>query len=252
MTALVLVPARLAATRLPDKPLADIAGVPMIVRVMRLAAAAGVGPVVVAAGDRAIVETVEAAGGRAVLTDPTLPSGSDRVHAAMHLVDPEGRHDIVVNVQGDLPDIDPATIAAAVGALADPAVDIGTVAAPISDEAERTDPNTTKAIIEMPPGGGGGRALYFSRATAPSGDGPLYHHIGIYAFRRAALDRFVTLPPSVLEARERLEQLRALAAGMRIDVAIVPAAPKAVDTPADLEAARRRIAAAGQTAAPGV
>ncbi|MEQ9815740.1 MAG: 3-deoxy-manno-octulosonate cytidylyltransferase [Azospirillaceae bacterium] len=252
MTALVLVPARLAATRLPDKPLADIAGMPMIIRVLRQAEAAGVGPVVVAAGDRAIVEAVEAAGGRAVLTDPALPSGSDRVHAAMHIVDPDGRYEIVVNVQGDLPDIDPATVAAAVEAMADPAVDIGTVAAPITDDSERADPNTTKAIIEMAPGGSGGRALYFSRATAPSGEGPLYHHIGIYAFRRAALDRFVALPPSVLEARERLEQLRALAAGMRIDVAIVPAAPKAVDTPADLEAARRRIAAAGQAAAPGV
>ncbi len=234
---IVLIPARLASTRLPDKPLADINGVPMIVRVWQRAMAADIGPVAVAAAEPEIVSAVEAAGGRAVLTDPALPSGSDRIHAALGLLDPDGRHDAVVNLQGDLPAIDPAALRTVLAALA-PGVDIATLAAEIAEERERTDPNVVKAVLALPPGARCGRALYFTRATAPTGPGPLWHHIGIYAYRRAALARFVSLPPSPLELRERLEQLRALEAGMRIDAAIVDTIPHGVDTPADLERVR--------------
>ena len=238
----IAIPARLAARRLPDKPLADIAGAPMIVHVWRRAVAAGVGPVVVACAEPAIAEAVDRAGGRSVMTDPDLPSGSDRIRAAMAVVDPDGSHDAVINLQGDLPTIAPEAIRAALMPLADPAVDIATLAAPITDPAERDDPNVVKAVVELAAGAGRGRALYFTRATAPSGDGPLFHHIGLYAYRRAALERFVTLPPSALEQRERLEQLRALAAGMRIDVAVVDAVPPGVDTPADLARVRALLA----------
>ncbi|MBM3488628.1 MAG: 3-deoxy-manno-octulosonate cytidylyltransferase [Alphaproteobacteria bacterium] len=241
---IVVIPARLAATRLPDKPLADIHGVPMIVHVLRRAVEADVGPILVAAGDAAIVEAVAAAGGHAVLTDPALPSGSDRVHAALERIDPGRRHDVVVNLQGDLPTIDPALIRAALAPLDDPAVDIATLAAAIGEARERTDPNVVKAVIALAPGARIGRALYFSRATVPSGDGPLYHHIGLYAFRRAALARFVALPQGALERRERLEQLRALENGMRIDVACVDTVPLGVDTSADLDRARAMLAPA--------
>lgn len=238
MQPLVIVPARMAASRLPGKPLADIHGLPMIVHVWRRAMAAGIGPVVVAAAEAEIAQAVERAGGRAVLTDPAHPSGSDRIHEAMNKIDPEGRHDPVVNLQGDFPTIDPATLAACIEPLAEPAVDIGTLATPIHDAAEANNPNVVKAVTAIDPATRRGRALYFSRHAVPAGEGPLYHHIGIYAYRRAALTRFVKLPPGALERREKLEQLRALEAGMRIDVRLVDSGPFGVDTPADLARAR--------------
>ena len=239
---LVIIPARLAATRLPDKPLATIAGAPMIVHVWRRAVEADVGPVIVACGDRAIAEAVEAAGGEAVMTDPDLPSGSDRVQAAAAIRDPGGRFGIVVNLQGDLPAIDPALIRASLIPLRDPAVDIATLVVPTADPGERDNPNVVKAVMSLAigpmVGPMVGRALYFTRAAAPAGAGPVWHHIGIYAWRRPALDRFVGLPPSPLERREKLEQLRALEAGMRIDAAVVDGVPFGVDTPEDLARAR--------------
>jgi 3-deoxy-manno-octulosonate cytidylyltransferase (CMP-KDO synthetase) len=239
---LVLIPARLAATRLPNKPLADIVGEPMIVRTWRRAVAAGIGPVTVATDAVPILEAIQAQGGRAVMTRDDHASGSDRIAEAMEIVDPEGRHDVVVNVQGDFPTIDPRAIAASILPLADPAVDIATLVFPIEREDEKTNPNVVKMIgTEVAPGRF--RALYFTRATAPSGEGPLYHHIGVYAYRRAALRRFVGLPPSTLELRERLEQLRALEAGLRIDATIVDDVPLGVDTPHDLERARDMLAA---------
>ncbi|MGE4220156.1 MAG: 3-deoxy-manno-octulosonate cytidylyltransferase [Alphaproteobacteria bacterium] len=239
---ILVIPARLAASRLPDKPLADIHGRPMIVHVWQRAVEADLGPVLVAAAEPAIAEAVTAAGGRAVLTDPAHPSGSDRIREALARVDPAGRHDAVVNVQGDLPTIEAAAIRAVFAPLADAAVDIATIAAEIREPAETTNPNVVKAVFAPDPATGIGRALYFTRATAPSGEGPLYHHIGLYAYRRAALDRFVSLLPGRLERREKLEQLRALEAGMRIDVALVDTVPLGVDTPADLERARSLLA----------
>lgn len=239
---IVVIPARLGSTRLPDKPLADILGEPMIVQVWRRAMEAKVGPVVVAAGEASIVEAIEKAGGTAILTDPDLPSGSDRIHQALYRFDPDKVHDAVINIQGDLPTIEPAPIRAALALLSDPHVDIGTLAAEITRAEERDNPNVVKAVFACPPGTRQGRALYFTRATAPSGDGPLYHHIGLYTYRRDALERFVALPPGILEQRERLEQLRALEAGMRIDVALVDTVPLGVDTPADLERARVMLA----------
>lgn len=235
---LILIPARMAATRLPGKPLADIAGLPMIVQVMRRAQEAKLGEVVVAADSGAIATAVEKAGGRAVLTRHDHASGSDRIYEALEAIDPEHRAKIIVNVQGDLPTLNPADITAAIGPLADPSVDIATLAAEISTPEERTNPNVVKAVVS-PVGDRHLRALYFTRATAPYGDGPLYHHIGLYAYQRAALARFVSLPPSPLEKREKLEQLRALEAGMRIDVVIVDSVPLGVDTPEDLERARQ-------------
>ncbi len=228
----------MASTRLPGKPLADIAGQPMIVHCWRRAVEADVGPVIVACAEREIADAVEAAGGTAVLTAPDLPSGSDRAAAALATIDPDEAYDAVVNLQGDLPTLDPAAVRAAYAALATQGVDIATLACPIVDDGERGDPNVVKAVIALQPGAAQGRALYFSRATVPSGAGEHYHHIGLYAFRRAALTRFVALPVSGLETRERLEQLRALEAGMRIDVALVDTVPLGVDTPADLERAR--------------
>jgi len=235
MKPLIVIPARMASTRLPGKPLAAIAGAPMIVQVWRRAVEADCGPVLVACAEAEIADAVRAAGGEAKLTRPDHPSGSDRVHEAA-----EGRDcDVVINLQGDLPALDPAAIRAVLTPLADPAVDIATLAAEIVEPHERTDPNVVKAVLSLAPGARIGRALYFTRATAPSGDGPLWHHIGIYAYRRAALERFVRLPVGRLELRERLEQLRALEAGMRIDAGLVDAVPFGVDTPADLERARR-------------
>jgi 3-deoxy-manno-octulosonate cytidylyltransferase (CMP-KDO synthetase) len=239
MSALIVIPARLKATRLPDKPLATIGDAPMIVQVWRRAMAAKAGPVVVAAGDQAIADAVTAAGGKAVMTDPDLPSGSDRVHAAAEAVDPAGQHDVVVNLQGDLPTLEPRLISAAVAALADSAVDIATLVAKITDPQELTDPAVVKAAVSIAPGQTVGPALYFSRNVIPSGPGDHYHHIGIYAYRRPALRKFVTLKPTVLELRERLEQLRALENGMRMAAALVDTIPLGVDTPADLERARR-------------
>jgi 3-deoxy-manno-octulosonate cytidylyltransferase (CMP-KDO synthetase) len=239
MNPILLIPARLASTRLPAKPLAEIGGVPMIVRVLRQAVAAGLGPVVVAAGETEIVAAVEAAGGRAVLTDPALPSGSDRVHAALEDLDPGRHYDVVVNLQGDLPALDPAQIRTVVTALTQSGADIATLAAQITDPSERDNPSVVKAVVAWNEGGRLGRALYFTRATAPGGDGPLFHHVGIYAYRRDALARFVALPPSPLEIREKLEQLRALEANMSIAVARVDTVPLSVDTPLDLERARK-------------
>ena len=232
----VVIPARLASTRFPDKPLAARLddGEPMIVNVWRCAVAAKVGPVVVACGDAPIKAAVEAAGGRAVMTDPDLPSGSDRVFEAVQRIDPDRQHDAVINLQGDAPYIEAATIRAVLDPLADPDVDMATVAAEISGDDQRADPNVVKAVFSLAAGGRSGRALYFSRAAVPAEDGPLYHHIGLYAFRREALERFVSLPQGVLERRERLEQLRALEAGMHIAVALVDTVPDEVNTPEDL------------------
>jgi len=238
--AVILIPARMAATRLPGKPLADIGGVPMIVHVLRRAAEAGVGPVIVATDSREIAAAVERGGGEAVLTRPDHPSGSDRLHEALGKVDPAGRFQAVVNVQGDLPTLDPADVRAALALLADPVVDVATAAAEIRNPEERTNPNVVK-VVGSPASPRRLRALYFTRATAPYGEGPLYHHIGLYAYRRAALARFVALPPSPLEVREKLEQLRLIEAGLRIDVALVDSVPLGVDTPEDLEAARRAL-----------
>ncbi len=239
---LVLIPARLAATRLPDKPLADIAGEPMIVHVWRRAVEAGIGPVAVATDAPEIADAVTRAGGRAVMTRDDHPSGSDRIFEAVEKLDPEGRHDVVVNVQGDLPTIDPAAIAASIAPLSDAAVDLATLVAVIEHEEEKTNPSVVK-MVGSPVSPGRFRALYFTRATAPYGDGPLYHHIGLYAYRRRALQRFVSLQPSPLETREKLEQLRALEAGMRIDAVVVNDVPLGVDTPHDLERAREIIVA---------
>ena len=236
--ALIVIPARLASTRLPNKPLAEIAGAPMIVQVWRRAMEAGVGPVLVAADSAAIAEAIHAEGGEALLTEPGLPSGSDRICAALGRFDPDRRFDVIVNLQGDLPTIEPASVRASLRPLQDEKVDIATLAALISREEERNDPNVVKAVgAKLGPSRM--RALYFTRATAPWGEGELYHHIGLYAYRRAALERFVALPPSPLERREKLEQLRALETGMRIDVEIVEAVPLGVDTPHDLERARK-------------
>ena len=232
---LVLIPARMASARLPGKPLADIAGLPMIVHVLRRAEAAAVGPVAVATDSEAIAAAVEKAGGRAVMTRADHVSGSDRIFEALGALDTPAR--IIVNVQGDLPTLAPQDVRAALGPLADAEVDIATLAAEIRDAGERVNPNVVK-VVGTPIGARRLRALYFTRAPAPFGDGPLYHHIGLYAYRRAALERFVGLPPSALERRERLEQLRALEAGMRIDVTIVDTLPLGVDMPEDLARAR--------------
>ena len=234
---IVLIPARMNAARLPGKPLADIHGVPMIVHVWRRAVAADVGPVWVAADDPRVVEAVASAGGKAIMTRCDHPSGSDRVFEALGLVDADGAHDIVVNVQGDLPTIEPSIVRASLAPLAEEAVDIATLATPIRRDEEKDDPNVVKVIAtELAPTRL--RALYFTRARAPWGEGRLLHHIGLYAYRRDALERFVAAPPSPLERREKLEQLRALEAGMRIDVVLVDTAPLGVDAPEDLERAR--------------
>jgi 3-deoxy-manno-octulosonate cytidylyltransferase (CMP-KDO synthetase) len=238
---LVLIPARMAATRLPGKPLLDIAGLPMIVHVLRRAEAAKIGRVAVATDTPDIAAAVTAHGGEAVMTRADHPSGSDRIFEAMKILDPEGRAEIVVNLQGDFPTITPDTIRSVLPPLADPAVDISTLASEIHTEEEDLAPSVVKAV-GSPIGPRRLRALYFTRATAPWGDGPRYHHIGLYAYRRTALERFVRLPPSPLERQEKLEQLRALEAGMRIDITIVDTVPRGVDTPADLETARQILA----------
>ena len=238
MNPIVLIPARMAATRLPGKPLADIEGLPMIVRVLRQAEAAGIGPVAVAAGDSEIVQAVTAAGGRAVLTDPDLPSGSDRILAAMAELDPQRRHDVVINLQGDIPFIQPSAVAVCADLLAgEPACDISTVMVAEADPAERTNPDIPKVVAAMAPDGRSARALYFTRSVL-YGDGPVWLHHGIYGYRRAALERFCAAPPSPLERRERLEQLRALELGMTIWAAVLDEAPISVDNPDDLARAR--------------
>ena len=237
MNPIVLIPARMAAARLPGKPLADIGGEPMILRVMRQAEAAGVGPVVVAAGDPEIAWAVEQAGGRAVLTDPDLPSGSDRILAALGEIDPAGAHDVVLNVQGDMPFVDPNLLAACVALTGEAGCDIATVVAPEASPDDRTNPDVVKAVLAMQPGGRTGRALYFTRSTL-YGEGPVWRHIGLYGYRREALARFHAAPPSALERREKLEQLRAMELGLSIWAVVVDEAPISVDNPADLERAR--------------
>lgn len=234
---IVLIPARMASTRLPGKPLADIAGLPMIVQVLHRAREADVGRVVVATDSTEILNVVETHGGEAVMTGADHVSGSDRIWEALKNVDPDGAHDVIINVQGDLPTIEKAAIRASLAPLADPSVDLSTLATQIVDEEERTNPNVVKLIGTAVPEQAGFsilRALYFSRATAPWGEGPLYHHIGLYGWRRSALGAFVELPPSTLELREKLEQLRALEAGMRVDAALVSGVPLGVDTADDL------------------
>ena len=246
MSCVVIIPARMASSRLPGKPLADIAGVPMIVRVWRKAVESALGPVVVAAAEVEIAATITQQGGVAVLTNPELPSGTDRVFAALQVVDAGCKYDVVVNLQGDLPLLDPAYLHTVERTLASSMADIATLAAPIENEDDFDNPNVVKPVVAWSDGSSPGRALYFTRGRAPFGAGPLYHHIGIYAFRRPALSRFVALPPSWLERRENLEQLRALEAGMSIAVGRVDAVPLSVDTPADL--ARARAAASSQPA----
>jgi len=238
MNPIVIIPARMAATRLPGKPLADIGGLPMIVRVLRRAEQARIGPVAVAAGDPEIVAAVQAAGGRAVLTDPALPSGSDRILAALAVLDPGGRHDAVINLQGDMPFVGADVLSACAGLLADEsACDIATVVAAEDSAADRANPDVVKAILALKPGAARGPALYFTRSTL-HGDAPVWRHIGIYGYRRAALERFNAAAPSPLEQREKLEQLRALELGMSIWATVIDKPPISVDTPADLQRAR--------------
>ena len=237
----ILIPARMSSTRLPGKPLLDIAGDAMIVQVWRRAMEADLGPVLVAADCHEIAQAIRDAGGDAVVTNPDHPSGSDRIFEALEHIDPNHRYDVVINVQGDLPTVDPAAIRACLAPLENEEVDIATIAAEISEESEKTNPNVVK-VVGSPVKDGQLKAYYFTRATAPHGDGPLYHHIGLYAYRTAALERFIALPESHLEKREKLEQLRAIEAGMRIDVAIVDDVPLGVDTAEDLERARKMLA----------
>jgi 3-deoxy-manno-octulosonate cytidylyltransferase (CMP-KDO synthetase) len=240
MRALIVIPARMAATRLPGKPLADIHGQPMIAWMVKAGLAAGLGPVVVAAGETEIVAAAERAGARAVLTDPALPSGTDRVHAAAKAFG--GDYDAIVNLQGDMPTVDPSIIGQAVGVLAESGADIATLVSASDAPLDRDNPNVVKAIMAMS-APDRGRALYFTRAPAPWGEGPIWRHVGLYVYRRAALDRFVAAPPSPLEQREKLEQLRALEMGMSIEAGVVKDFPKGVDSPADLEAARAELKA---------
>ena len=243
MNPIVIIPARMASTRLPGKPLALINGRPMILHMLDRGREAGIGPVAVACGDQAIFDAVTAAGGRAVMTDPGLPSGSDRVHAALMALDPEARHDVVVNLQGDFPTLDPAGLRLVITPLADPRVDIGTLVVPIKDDTEAATASFVKAACAFRDREPIAPALYFSRTAIPWGTGPLWHHVGIYAYRRAALERFVALPRGLLEQREQLEQLRALEDGMRIACARMDHGPFGVDTPEDLEHARLVLAA---------
>jgi len=246
MNPITVIPARMASTRLPGKPLLPIAGLPMIVQVWQRGIEADTGPVVVAAAEQEIVEAVRDAGGEAVLTDPDHPSGSDRIHEAVERADPDGRYDTIINLQGDLPALDPATIRAALKPLAaDADVDIGTLVTLIDEAEELANPNVVKAVTAFADGVDTARALWFSRLKAPGGEGPHWHHIGLYTYRRAALRRFVGLPPSLLEQREKLEQLRALENGMRIDAARVETMPLGVDTPEDLARIRAQFDANG-------
>ncbi len=242
MRPIIIIPARMASNRLPGKPLADIHGKPMIVHVMERAQEANAGPVFIACAEEDIAKAVELAGGHAILTNPDHPSGTDRIWEALTHIDPNGAHDIIINVQGDLPTLDPTLINAALNPFtADTGADITTLAAPITEKAEHTNPNVVKPVVAWQ--GDHGRALYFTRATAPHNDGERFHHIGLYAYRREALERFVSLPPSPLEEREKLEQLRALEAGMQIDVVKVDTVPLGVDTPEQLETAKAIIGA---------
>lgn len=237
MSVLIVIPARMKATRLPNKPLAEIGGMPMIVQVMRRAEESGVGEVVVACDGEEIAHAVVTAGGRAVITDPDHPSGSDRIWEAVNKTGATA--DIIINLQGDVPTLEPRLLKELLQPMQNPAVDIATLAAPITRAEEHENPSVVKAVLSLEKIGNAGRALYFTRCAAPYGEGIRYHHIGVYAYRRAALERFVSLPPSPLEIREKLEQLRALEAGMRIDAMVVNTVPLGVDTPEDLERARK-------------
>ncbi len=253
MNPIIIIPARMASTRLPNKPMALIGGLPMIIQVMKRAQASGIGRVVVACDGEEIAGAVRGAGGEAVLTDADLPSGSDRIFQALSKIDPDKNHDVIINVQGDMPCLDPQIIKQVFTVLENLEVDIATLAAIITKEDEKNDPAVVKIVMshesqvmreeKIPmthdPKPMTARALYFSRAPIPYGEGDLYHHIGIYAYRRQALEKFVSLPPSILEVREKLEQLRALEAGMRIDVAVVDTVPLGVDTQESLEKARK-------------
>ena len=239
--AVVLIPARMASTRLPGKPLADIGGKPMIVQVALRAREAGAERIVVAVDDEQVFSAVQNAGFDVMMTRDDHQSGSDRIFEALQKADPYGKAEYVINVQGDLPTIEAETIRASLRPLENAAVDIATLTVEITDEEEKTNPNVVK-VVGSPLSETRLRALYFTRTTAPYGDGPLYHHIGLYTYRRSALETFVSLPPSPLEKRERLEQLRALEAGMRIDAEIVRSVPLGVDTPHDLEKARKILA----------
>ncbi|EUK18757.1 3-deoxy-manno-octulosonate cytidylyltransferase [Commensalibacter papalotli (ex Servin-Garciduenas et al. 2014)] len=241
MNALIIIPARLASTRLPNKPLADIYGKPMIVHVMEQAQKANIGPVIVASGDKEITDIITQAGGRVIDTDPDLPSGSDRVYQAFLKVENHQDYDVIINLQGDLPLINPDDIRQSLRPLSDSTVDIATLIAPIKTDFERNAPSVVKVACSFKDQDTIGKALYFSRALIPSGEGPLWHHVGIYAYRKAALERFISLPASYLESREKLEQLRALEAGMSIGCATIQDAPFGVDTPEDLENVRKII-----------
>lgn len=238
---LTLIPARMQATRLPGKPLREINGEPMIIHVWRRAVEADIGPVIVATDHQEIASAIEAVGGKACLTRSDHASGSDRIYEALLKSDEAGKYSKIINLQGDLPTLDPALVKQCAALLDEPAVDVSTLAVEIADEAEKTNPNVVK-MVGSPLTPTHHRALYFTRATAPTGEGPLYHHIGIYGYQRDSLKRFIALPPSPLEQREKLEQLRALEAGLRIDVAIVNTHPLGVDTEADLEKARALLA----------
>lgn len=242
--ALIVIPIRLASVRLPQKPLADIHGKPMALHVWERAVAAGIAPVVVACDSQEVKDLIEKAGGQVVMTDPDLPSGSDRVYAALTAYDPSGKYDVVVNLQGDLPNVDPQALKAVLTPLSDATIDVATVAAQITDMSELDNPNVVKIALAHNADGSMGRALYFSRSCIPHGDGPHYHHIGIYAYRRPALKKFVELPPSTLEKRERLEQLRLVEQGVTFGVAFVDKIPVSVDTAEDLKRARQALASA--------
>ncbi len=239
MTPIILIPARMASTRLPGKPMAMIGDAPMIVQVWRRAIEAEVGPVAVACAEAVVAEAIRAAGGTAVMTDPDLPRGSDRIHAALMALDPEGVHDVVINLQGDFPMLPSALLRQVLAPLSDPAIDVGTLVTPIRNAAEAAASSVVKAVCAFPDGAEIAPALYFSRSPVPWGEGPLWHHLGVYAYRRAALARFVALPQSLLEIRESLEQLRLLEAGLRFGAARTDATVFGVDTPEDLERARR-------------
>ena len=239
MKPIIIIPARLAATRLPNKPLADICGKPMIARVIERAKLSNIKDILVACGDKEIIEPAKNAGASAVLTDPNLPSGSDRVLAALNQYDSKNEFDIIINLQGDMPTFDPAILNVALDLMKKtPDADIVTLVSPSGDEGEKQDPNVVKAIVAFDENAQSGRCLYFTRANAPSGDGPIYRHIGLYVYRRSALEKFVKAPPSTLEKREKLEQLRALEMGLTIYASVFDEFPKGVDTPIHLEMAR--------------
>ena len=239
MKPIIIIPARLAATRLPNKPLADICGKPMIARVIERAKLSNIKDILVACGDKEIIEPAKNAGASAVLTDPNLPSGSDRVLAALNQYDSKNEFDIIINLQGDMPTFDPAILNVALDLMEKtPDADIVTLVSPSDDESEKQDPNVVKAIVAFDENGQSGKCLYFTRANAPSGDGPIYRHIGLYVYRRSALEKFVKAPPSTLEKREKLEQLRALEMGLTIYASVFDEFPKGVDTPIHLEMAR--------------